>query len=115
MIAGPARLRAQPAADREPVLAGQHQVEHDQVEALLRERLVHRRTIGNGAHGETLLAEVAHHQVAQALVVVDDQNPGLELSHAMILVVCPGAAVSLCCQKPHVLTNCYKFRGKREV
>ena len=72
---------AQPPADRQAVLAGQHQVEHHQVEALAREQLVHRVRVRHGAHDESLLGEVAVEQVAQPHVVVDDEDLGFRFSH----------------------------------
>ena len=83
MIAGLTRAScaAQPAADREPVLARQHQVEHHQVVALARELLVHRGGVGHRLDLVAFAAEVAHQQVAQALVVVDDQDAGLQFAH----------------------------------
>jgi len=74
-------LRAQPPADRKPVLARQHQVQHHQVVALARELLVHRRSVGHGLHLVAFAAEVAHQEVAQALVVIDDENAGFQFSH----------------------------------
>ena len=65
---------AQLAADREPVLARQHQVEHQQVEALARPQLVHRRRVLREEDVEALLGEVTAQQVAQPLVVVDDED-----------------------------------------
>ena len=46
---GRGRLRAQAAADRQAVLARQHQVEHHQVVALARQLLVHARGVGHRA------------------------------------------------------------------
>ena len=74
---------AQAAADRQAVLAGQHQVEHDQVEMLAGPRPVHLRGIGDALDGEALFAEVAVQQVAQAAVVVDDEDAVLSLVHGM--------------------------------
>ncbi len=65
-----------------PSSPGQHQVEHHQVVALARELLVHAGGVGHRARLEALLGEVAHHQLAQALVVVDDEDSCFQLSHA---------------------------------
>ncbi|CAM2169518.1 hypothetical protein BLAT2472_11146 [Burkholderia latens] len=67
---------AQAAADRQAVLAGQHQVEHQQVEALAHPELVHRGRVLRDVYVETLLAEISAQQIAQARVVVDDENLG---------------------------------------
>ncbi len=66
----------QPAADREPVLAGQHQVEHDEVRRVALKLLVEVARIGERSHLETLLGEVARQQVTQSHVVVDDEHLG---------------------------------------
>ena len=77
------------AADRKAVLAGQHQVEHEEVVALARQLLVHRRRVGHRAGFETLLGEVAHHQFAQALVVIDDEDSLFQFSHGGQGTRCP--------------------------
>ena len=64
-----------------PSSPGQHQVEHDQVVALARELLVHGGGVGDRPGLEALLGEIAHHQLAQALVVVYDEDPCFQLSH----------------------------------
>ena len=67
---------AQPPADREPVLAGQHQVEHDEARRVALQPLVELARVGNRAHLEALAREVAVEEVAQPDVVVDDQDAG---------------------------------------
>src|SRR5205085_3261399 len=74
-------LAAQAPADGEAVLAGQHQVEHDEVIALAAELLVHAARIRHGLHLEAFAAQILHEQVAQALVVVYYEDAGLELGH----------------------------------
>ena len=76
-------LRAQAPADGQAVLAGHHQVEHDEVVAFAGELLVHGRRVACGPHLEPLLPEVAGEHVAQAQVVVDHQDPCLELGHSV--------------------------------
>ena len=71
---------AQLAADREPVLAGQHQVEHQQVEAFARPQLVHRGGVFREEHVEALLGEIASQQIAKSLIVVDDEDLVLDRS-----------------------------------
>src|SRR5438105_1599851 len=78
-------LRAQPPADGKPVLAWQHEIEDHQVVALACELLVHAARIGHRLHLVALAAEVAHQEIAQALVVVDDEDAGLELGHKYIV------------------------------
>ena len=69
-------LATQPPADRQAILAGHHQVEHDQIVEFAGERLVHRGGAVDGLDGEALLAEVALQQLSQAQVVVDDEDLG---------------------------------------
>jgi hypothetical protein len=65
---------AQAPADRQPVLAGQHQVEHDEVDRLASQHPVQRLRVLGEEHLEALLRQVAPQQVADAGVVVDDDN-----------------------------------------
>ncbi len=72
---------AQAPADRESVLAREHEVEHDEVVANALQLAVHRRGVGGGVDAEALLGEVALEEVAQPQVVVDHQDL-LALLHA---------------------------------
>jgi hypothetical protein len=74
-------LPAKAAADREAVLAWQHEIEHEEVVALARELLVHAPGIGHRLHLVALAAEVAHQKVPQSLVVVDHQDACLQFRH----------------------------------
>ena len=65
---------AQAAADREPVLAGQHEVEHDQMRRIALELPVEIARVGQGGDLEALLGQIAGQEIAQAHVVVDDQD-----------------------------------------
>ena len=65
---------AQPPADGEAVLAGQHQVEHDEVRRVALQPLVEVARVGDRAHVEPLAGQVARQQVAQPHVVVDDED-----------------------------------------
>ena len=56
---------AQPATDRQPVLAGHHQVEHDQVVRSRRARSII-GAIADGLHRELVFGQVAVGQLAQA-------------------------------------------------
>ena len=76
---------AQAPADRQAVLAGQHQVEHQQVDSARASALVHAGRVGCGVDGEALFAQIALQQFAQAHVVVDDEDLGFSLRHARIL------------------------------
>ena len=107
---------AQPAQDRQAVFARHHQVEHQHVEALAQPDAVHRLGVFRDVDIEAVVAEVASQQVAQALVVVDDQdfvgrvachgNGGLDRRRASYG---PGARRRRTC-----FTNCYRlYRARR--
>ena len=84
----------QPAADGEPVLAGQHQVEHEEVVARALEVVVHGRAVGDRLHAEALLGEVALEEVAKAQVVVDDEDAlclgGVDMGAIVAVAALPG-------------------------
>ena len=66
--------RAQPPADGQAVLAGQHQVEDEEMRGVPLELAVEVARVRQRDHLEPLLAEVARQEVPQAGVVVDDQD-----------------------------------------
>ena len=66
---------AQAAADRQAVFAGQHQVEHDQVDGLARQQAVQRLGVFGEQDLEAFLGQVAAQQVANAGIIVDDDDP----------------------------------------
>lgn len=72
----------QAAAYLRAVLAGQHQVQHDQVEVAAIQRLPHLRGIAHAAHLEALRLQVSLQQLAQPHVVVHQQHAGQGLVHA---------------------------------
>jgi hypothetical protein len=65
---------SQPPADREPVLARQHQVEHQQMRRIALQLLVELPCVGERLHLESVLGQVADEELAQARVVVDHQD-----------------------------------------
>ena len=65
---------AQPPAHGESILAGQHEVEHDEVGRVALELAVEVARVGERGDLESLFAQIAGQQVAQADVVVDDEN-----------------------------------------
>ncbi len=67
---------AQAPAHGETVFAGQHEVEHDQVRRVALQLLVELARVGKRRHLEALLGQIAGEQVAQAHVVVDDEDLG---------------------------------------
>jgi hypothetical protein len=78
------RRRAQLAAQGQAVVAGQVQVEHDQVGARFVERLPHRRAVGGGQRAVAVRFQVIGQQRADIAVVVDDQN-GRRIVHISII------------------------------
>ena len=80
-ITGTRLSQPQPAAQRETILARQHDVQHDHVDALGLEQRKHafavRRFVDRQA---TLGQELAEH-VANALIVVDEQHVGAVWRH----------------------------------
>jgi hypothetical protein len=67
---------AKAAADRKTILAGQHQVEDDQIEQFALQKAVHRAAVLCHEHLESLLTQVAAQQVTDAGVVIDDEQAG---------------------------------------
>ena len=65
---------AQPAADRQAILARQHQVEDDQVDVLARHQPVQGLAVLGQEDVEAFLAQIAAQQVADAGVVVEDDD-----------------------------------------
>jgi Ca2+-binding EF-hand superfamily protein len=77
---------AQAPADGEAVFARQHEVEHHQVVAYAREASVHGLRIGHRLDRETLLGQITLEKIAQAQVVVDDEDllAGVRLHDSML-------------------------------
>ena len=71
----------EPAADRQPVLARQHDVEHDQVDGPALQRLLHLRRIAGGVHLVPVLAQEIRDDVADAGIVVHHQDAGAGRRH----------------------------------
>ena len=69
-------LGTQLPAERQSVFTRQHQVQHQQIEILACHEAFHGHGIWNCLHGVTLLAQVTLEQIAQAKVVVDNQDSG---------------------------------------
>ena len=64
---------AQATADRQAVLARQHEIEHDQMRRVALELPVDVARVGKRGHLEPLLGQVPRKQVPQPHVVVDDE------------------------------------------
>ena len=74
-------LRAQLAADFDPVEPGQHQVEDDQVEAALFEALQRFAAVERGGDVVAVLAQGIAQERLNRLLVVDEENAGRPVSH----------------------------------
>ena len=75
--------RAQLAADFDPVEAGQHQVEDDEVEAALFEALQGFAAVEGGGDVVAVLAQGIAEQRLNRLLVVDEENAGRPVSHGL--------------------------------
>ncbi len=73
--------RAQLAADFDPVDAGQHQVEDDEIEATLFEALQRFATVERGGDVVAVLAQGIAQERLNRLLVVDEENAGRPVSH----------------------------------
>jgi hypothetical protein len=71
---GDAALRAQLAAEREPVDARQHEVEHDEVHRALLDRAHELAPVGQHRARKPFLLQVLRDERAESRVVVDDQD-----------------------------------------
>ncbi|MNH06669.1 hypothetical protein D3C79_660450 [compost metagenome] len=67
-------LLAQALARRQAILAGQHQVEHHQVEHLTLQQAVHLLGVGHRTGTVALAGEETFQQAAKPRIVVDDEN-----------------------------------------
>ena len=80
--------RAQLAANFEPALVRQHEVEHDQVEARALERAPRLLTVGDRRGLEAVLLEIVTQQRAYLAIVIDDENV-CGVAHANVCGVHP--------------------------
>ena len=74
MMIGMLRLGAQAPAQRQAVLAGQHQVEKDEVDAAVGQHLAHGAAVRRGADPEAFLGQRAGDEIADLAMIVDDQD-----------------------------------------
>ena len=68
---------AKPAAQAQAILARQHHVENDEVDAASRQRAVHLAAVRCGRHLERIGPEIARDQRASFTIVFNDQNAGV--------------------------------------
>ena len=71
---GQAALAPQLAAEAESILAGQHQIEDDQIDAALLEYSKHLPAVGGQTDAVAVFQQIIPDQVADVAVVVDDQQ-----------------------------------------
>ena len=69
------RAFADLAAELEAVLAGEHDVEDDEVDVVPRERHVHLAPVADALDGIAVLLEEMRDEIADLAIVVDDQDP----------------------------------------
>ncbi|MNN18306.1 hypothetical protein D3C81_1315120 [compost metagenome] len=62
------------AAQLQAIVAGHHDVEHDQVDGVGLEKAAHLPAIGDHRGAQAVFLQVVAHQFADLAVVVDDQN-----------------------------------------
>jgi len=87
-----ARVLADPAAQAEAILVGQHHVENHQIGGGFGvQRFAKTRAVGGGAHGETGATQVGVQQFADFLVVIDQQDRLAGSAHVGVLVVIAGS------------------------
>ena len=70
------RGRAQLPAQRQTVLAGQHEIENDEIDAPFSERLGHLDSVAGAGDAKAVLGEKARQQLTDFPVVVDHQKMG---------------------------------------
>jgi hypothetical protein len=68
------RLGAKPSAQRQSVLSRKHQIEQDEVDAAVREHLVHGTTASGRTDAKTFLGKRARNKLANFAMIVDDKN-----------------------------------------
>jgi len=87
----------------------EHEVEHHQIVAIAVQQPVHGGRIGGRGDGVSLPGEVALQQIAQAQVVVDDEDSGLGFGHGAILAAVAAAS------KRTVTVDCREKRGYKDL
>lgn len=65
---------AQPTTDGQAIFAGQHQIQHEQVEMLALPEFAHLFGVFGNENVESLLGQIPAQQIAQARIIVDDED-----------------------------------------
>ena len=79
-------MRTQLPAERQAVLARQHQIEHDQVHRRPVEDAPHLAAVGDGRGAKLVLLEILTQQRADLAVVIDDEEVGT-VGHRQKIIV----------------------------
>ena len=87
---GHIRCRAQLAANFEPALARQHEIQHDEIEAAMHERAPSLLSVGDRRCREAVLLEKIAQQRADLAVVVYDEDVGRSV-HGVNVVKLPNS------------------------
>ena len=66
--------RSQPSAERQPILARQHQIEHDEVDAAVLERPVQAAAVGKNRNVQIVGAQIAADKAAYFGVIFHNEN-----------------------------------------
>jgi hypothetical protein len=74
-------IRAQATANRQAILARQHQVQHNDIGRIAHQRRVQRLAAVNRADVEPMLAQKAQKQSAQFGIIIYDDNAGGSFGH----------------------------------
>ena len=102
MISAGPRSEASLRAALEPVLAGHHHVQDDQVRAMLVEHVAHLCDVLCGLHAVTVVGQEAGDEPAKVGVVVDDQEERLQVPchHERWALRSVGRAGAGCVKRP---------------
>jgi hypothetical protein len=84
-------------AEREAVLARQHQVEQDEIDPAVGQDFAHGAAVRRRAHPEALLGQCARDEIADLAMIVDDEDVGRAL-HERSIDPCGGSGRLIVCQ-----------------
>jgi hypothetical protein len=83
MMIGGAPFTRKTTTDRDAILAGQHEVQHDQVGMNAGEFCIHLAGIRRGLERETLFQEEVAEEIPDSGIVVDKQEERLRNGHTV--------------------------------
>ena len=76
-------MLAKVTAEGEAIVAGHHDVQHNQIDGLLSQLTLHGITAIRQQHPQTMLLQIAADQIANVSMVIDDQNGG-RVAHSLL-------------------------------